>query len=327
MTEFVFGSVDGLGKSAGKYAVLTMEIPWNLVKDRIGGTPASVTMVTGLENEYLDHLVNELPRIDTVFGIGGGVAVDAAKYIAWKRQCSLILVPTIVSVDAYVSPEIAVRYSGVVKYVAKLSPNKIIIDYKAIQSAPKNLNTAGAGDIYSITTALFDWKLAHEKTGESYDENIAAEAQRARDKLVANADEIKNVTEKGIRVLVELHKEENRLQTLAGKSRPEEGSEHTFFYTIEHLTRRNFVHGQAVATGIFVSSHYQRNDEDKVGRAMSSMGLVFRPREYGVRREEFVDTLLKMKSYSEKATLPFSILNLVEITRRDAETFWQELSP
>jgi glycerol dehydrogenase-like iron-containing ADH family enzyme len=114
---------------------------------------------------------------------------------------------------------------------------------------------------------------------------------------------------------------------LAGKSRPEEGSEHTFFYTIEHLTRRNFVHGQAVATGIFVSSHYQRNDEDKVGRAMSSMGLVFRPREYGVRREEFVDTLLKMKSYSEKATLPFSILNLVEITRRDAETFWQELSP
>ena len=320
------GSVDGLGSYAGKYAALTMEIPWSLVKDRIGGTPASVTMVTGLENEYLDQLVDQLPSVDTVFGVGGGVAIDAAKYVAWKRQCPLILVPTIVSVDAYVSPEIAVRYNGVVKYVAKLNPDKIIIDYKAIQSAPKNLNTAGAGDIYSITTALFDWKLAHEKTGESYDERIAAEAQKARDRLVANADEIKNVTEKGIRVLVELHKEENRLQTLAGKSRPEEGSEHTFFYTIEHLTRRSFVHGQSVATGVFISSHYQRNDEDKVAHAMDSMGLVFRPREYGVSREEFIETLLSMKSYSEKATLPYSILDLVEITRADAETFWKKLS-
>ena len=326
MSEFVFGSVDGLGDSAGKYAVLTMEVPWNLVKDRMGGTPASITMVTGLESEYLDRLAHDLPSVDTVFGIGGGVAVDAAKYIAWKRRCSLMLVPTVVSVDAYVSPEIAVRYSGVVKYVAKLTPDKIIIDYKAIQSAPKNLNTAGAGDIYSITTALFDWRLAHEKTGESYDANIAAEAQKARDKLVANAGEIRNVTEKGIRVLIELHKEENRLQTLAGKSRPEEGSEHTFFYTIEHLTRRNFVHGQAVATGIFISSHYQRDDEDTAAQAMDSMGLVFRPREYGVSREEFIETLLRMKSYSEKAPLPFSILNLVEVTREDAQTLWQKVS-
>ena len=63
MTEYVYGSIDGIGSSLGTYAVMTMDVPWNLVKDRIGGTPASVTMVTGLEHDYLDRLVKEHLRL------------------------------------------------------------------------------------------------------------------------------------------------------------------------------------------------------------------------------------------------------------------------
>ncbi len=326
MTEFVYGRVDGLCESVKKYAVMTMDIPWSLVKDRIGGTPTSITMVRGLEHKYLDELVRELPIVDMVVGIGGGVAVDAAKYFAWKRQCSLALVPTIVSVDAYVSPEVAVRDSGVVHYIGKVSPEKIVIDYRAIQSAPRHLNTSGAGDIYSSRTALFDWKLAHEKTGESYDENIAAAARRVLDTLVANASEIKNVTEKGIRTLVELHSEESRLQIQAGKSRPEEGSEHAFFYTLENLTNRSFIHGQVVGTGIYISSHLQTHDEDEAAQVMDSMGLLFRPKDYGISREEFINTILGMRDYSRKGKLPFSILDAADISPQRAARLWDKLS-
>jgi hypothetical protein len=45
LTEFVYGKIDHLGSGIGKYAVMTQEIPWSLVRERIGGTPASVVMV------------------------------------------------------------------------------------------------------------------------------------------------------------------------------------------------------------------------------------------------------------------------------------------
>ena len=88
------------------------------------------------------------------------------------------------TVNAYPTPATAVRENGAVHYLGKVVLKKVVIDYKAIQSAPKWLNTAGTGDIYSCRIALFDWKLSHEKTGESYDEKIAAGSQRILDTLV-----------------------------------------------------------------------------------------------------------------------------------------------
>ena len=326
MTEFIYGTVDGVGKGLSKYAVLTMEVPWNLVRQRIGGTPTSVTFVSSLEEAYLDELVRNIPAVDTSVGIGGGVAIDAAKYLAWKRQIPLVLVPTITSVDAYISPEIAVRRQGFVNYLGKVSPTKTIFDLRAIQSAPKRLNTAGAGDIYSCRTAIFDWKLSHEKTGEPYDPEIASKSRQIVEKLVANSDDIKNVTEKGIRTLVQLYLEVHRLIALAGNSRPEEGTEHTFFYALERLTGRAFVHGQTVGTGIFVVSHLQSNEGETVAKDMDKMGLMFRPKDYDLSKEEFIKAVLEMKPYSKSFKLPFSILDVAEISARDAEGLWNQLS-
>ena len=300
MTEFVFGSVDILKSSIDEYAVMTQEIPWNLIKDRIG-TPRSVVMVRNLEHGYLDDLVRNAPPVSTVIGVGGGVSIDAAKYLAWKRQCSLILVPTIISADAYVSHQIAVRDNGVVNYIGYVTPAQIVIDYKSIRSAPRRLNTAGAGDLYCCRTALFDWKLSHERTDESYDEKIVASTCEALDTLVANAGEIKAVTEKGIHTLVDLHREMVRLADLAGKARPNEGSEHVFFYALEEVLERSFVHGETVGTGIYISSHFQSQSEDEVAEVMDRLGLMFRPRDYGISKEQFVAAVLRMKGYSENS--------------------------
>ena len=40
------GSTKGIGQEIGKFAVVTMEIPWNLTKTVIGGTPEQVLFVT-----------------------------------------------------------------------------------------------------------------------------------------------------------------------------------------------------------------------------------------------------------------------------------------
>lgn len=324
-TSVVYGKVDGLGETFGRYAVMTMEVPWGLVKNRIGGKPVHVEMTQGLESEYLDSLVKQLPQVDTVVGIGGGVAVDTAKYFSWKRGCKAVFIPTIVSVNAYATPAAAVRFNGKVNYLGNVIPERIIIDYPAIQSAPKRLNTAGTGDIYSCRTALFDWWLAHEKTGEAYDEKIAGESRRILSTLVGNAAEIKNVSEKGIKTLVQLHIDTNTVQLKAGNPRPEEGSEHLFFYTLEELTGRAFLHGEVVGTGIYILTHFQNNEEGVVDREMDSMGLMFRPKDYGITHDEFVGTVLQMKRYSTEAKSMFTIVNVVDITKDDAEMLWKKL--
>jgi glycerol-1-phosphate dehydrogenase [NAD(P)+] len=327
LTEITFGKIDGVGDSLGRFGVMSQEIPWDLTRDRIGGTPPQfVTMVTGLEEEYLESLIADLPQVETVLGIGGGVSVDAAKYFAWRRHCSAIFVPTILSVNAYATPGAGVRRNGIVNYLGNTIPDRIIIDYRSIQSAPKRLNTAGVGDIYSCRTALFDWKLSHEKTGESYDEEIAAWSRRIIDKLVSNAGDIKNVTEKGIKALVDLHMETNRVQQAAGKPRPEEGSEHIYFYALEDQTKRSYVHGEVVGTGIYVLTAFQSSEEEKVAAEMEDMGLMYRPSDHGTSSEEFLSAVLGMKTYSERAKLPFTVVNVVEITRGKAEELWKRLS-
>ena len=296
------------------------------MKSRIGGEPASVRMIESLEHDYLDRLVAELPRVDSIVGIGGGMANDAAKYFSWKRGCSLILVPTIISVNAYATPAAAVRENGVVHYIGKAAPNKVVIDYKAIQSAPKRLNTAGIGDIYSCRTALFDWKLSNERTGESYDVKVVKATEQILDTLISNADEVRNVSEKGIQTLVELHAETNRVQVLAGSPRPEEGSEHIFFYALEELMRRGFVHGEVVGTGIYIVTHYQTAEEDIVLAVMDRLGLMFRPRDYGISHDDFVRTVLHMKEYSRQNKTPYSVLDTIDIARQDVEKLWDKLS-
>jgi len=326
MTSVLYGKVDGQGETFGNFAVMTMDVPWNLVKDRLGGKPAKVVMTEGLEVEYLDRLVKELPKVDTVVGIGGGQAIDTAKYFAWKRGCKAVFIPTIVSVNAYATPAAAVRFDGKVNYLGNVIADKIIIDYPAIQSAPKRLNTAGTGDIYSCRTALFDWRLAHEKIDEFYDDKIAGESRRILSTLVGNADEIKNVTDRGIKTLVQLHIDTNTVQLEAKTPRPEEGSEHLFFYTLEELTKRPFVHGEVVGTGIYILTHFQNKEEAVVEREMDAMGLLFRPKEYGITHDEFVDTVLQMKRYSREAKSMFTIVDVVDITRDDAEMLWKKLA-
>ena len=102
--RFGSGSIKGIGKEIGKFVVITMEVPWKLVKNDIGGQPEGVIFIDTVDQDALNKLLLTIPDIDSVVGIGGGMAVDAAKYFSWKRNVRLISIPTIVSVDAFLTP-------------------------------------------------------------------------------------------------------------------------------------------------------------------------------------------------------------------------------
>jgi len=293
--------------------VVTMDIPWSVAKQRLGIEEARLLMVESMEREMVESVERGLAPSHTIIGLGGGTALDMAKYVAWKRRARLILVPSIMSVDACVTRAIAIREGRRVRYVGDVRPEVVVVDYDLIRTAPAHLNRAGAGDILSIHTALFDWELAHTRQDERYDRAIAESARGVLQKLIDGWREVRDVSDEGIRLLAELFAEVNELCFRFGNSRPEEGSEHFWAYNVEYLTGKQFIHGELVSLGIVLMAELQNNSADIVQQFLDRAEVRYRPDDLRLSKEEIAHSLLSLKDYVRNEQHPFSIIDAVTI--------------
>ncbi len=312
--EVQFGAqlIESLTFEPRRTVFATMELPWKLASPRLNSPPRNVTFVKSMERAHLDHVVEDLPEFDTAVGIGGGSCMDFAKYLAWKRGSRLILIPSIVSVDACVTHVIAVREENRVRNVGHVRAETLLVDFTLISAAPVRLNRAGAADILSIHTASFDWLMGHKKTAEKYDASIAARCTEAVRELERYASEICAVSHVGIRKLVELFEVENDLCLEMGNYRPEEGSEHFFAYNAEHVTRKHFIHGELVALGILLMSRLQENKPDWVAALLRKLGVLYLPADIELGAYDLRETLKTLRQYCEAEDLPYTVIDETE---------------
>ncbi|KXA89581.1 hypothetical protein AKJ57_05145 [candidate division MSBL1 archaeon SCGC-AAA259A05] len=291
------------------FLVTTTEVPWNIVKKRVQNEPKKKVFVKSMERAKVENLTKNLPDIDTVIGIGGGLAIDMGKFVAWKKDTRLVTIPTVISADAMVTPAIAIRDDWNVRYIGYKTADKVFVDFDIIQEAPEAYNRGGAEDILSSYTALYDWKLASDRGYETYHENIAKKGEECLEKLEKNATEIKKVSEKGIKTLIDLYMKELDLCKAFGNSRPEEGSEHFFAYNLEYLTKRPYRHGPLVGLGIYLMAKLQNERQEKIVDLMDKIDLNYHPMEIDVARSEVRATLSTLEWYVEKERLPYTIIN------------------
>ena len=291
------------------YALITMAELWELVKDRFTRPPNTVLFVRELDWYNLEAMEQALPQVSLVVGLGGGVAQDAAKYIGWRRHLPVDEFVSITSVDASVTKSIAARAGGNVTYIGYVVPRNVYIDYRLIQSAPARLNRSGVGDILCSHVALCDWELAHAHKDEAYDPDAVQAMRNWLGRIESGAEDIRKVTERGVRLVMEAFSEISIICRRFGSSRPQEGSDHTFAYNAEFQTGKQFLHGELVALGAWVMANFQDNQPEYLSRIYAQTGILWQPAEIGLTKEEFIRTLQTLNEYQKNFGRRYSILD------------------
>ncbi len=288
--------------------VCTMEEPWELVQGVIRVTPLQLHYISEMGIGYLRAL-SLPPGTRRIVGIGGGSSIDAAKYLGWAYELPVTAIPTIASVDAMVTPAIAVRTHSIVKYIGSCAPKEVIVSDPIVRAAPARLNRAGISDVLSCHTAQFDWRLAEEQEQDVRDERVSRIAKEVMECCSAQAGEIREVSPVGIRAMIEGFCAINDLTLSWGSARMEEGSEHFFAYNVERITRRHFVHGELVALGILVMSLHQDNAPETIKQTLDQAGVEYRPEAIGLEHHEFRKALETLGDFVRDARLWYSAID------------------
>lgn len=294
------------------YLVVTMADLWPLFSQQLTEGLGAVHLVNTIEERDLAATATDLPLVESVVGLGGGRAVDVAKYIAWRRRLPLFQVPTSMSVNAPFAHRAALRANGVINYRCWAVPEVVYVDFDVIRSAPTQLNWSGIGDILCYHTAHWDWQLA-DKAGKTerqwpYDDGLVTEARTVLENVLDALDDIHDLNDHGIRVLMEALRWGGAAFANAGwNPRHIEGSEHHFFYALEHLTKRPFLHGQPVGLGVLLMSALQDNEFMRMKTAADRVGLRYRPEDMGVTWDDVTTALHNMPAYIKKAGLWYTV--------------------
>ncbi len=320
VTVFGRGLVEELPNFVHRpYLVVTMEDLWPRFAPLLEEGLAGVHLVKTLDLAELERLVEELPACRSIVGLGGGQAIDVAKFFAWSRRLPLFQVPTSMTVNAPFGHRSGLRTEGKVRYLGWAVPEAVYVDFGVIQSAPAPINRAGIGDILCYHTAHFDWKLVSDlgraEAKWPYDEELVAQARLRLESLLDNLDEIHDVTEQGIRTLMLGHRWGGTTFHDSGwNPRHIEGMEHFFYYNLERLTGRHYIHGQPVGLGIVFGSALQENAPQEMLAALRRAGVDIRPEAMGVTWDNAAEAMRTLPEYVRDAGLWYTAVDVKPIT-------------
>jgi len=306
----------------GSYTAVVGDPPWHAIAGKLP-PPVRVIMAGAMDIDSLTRMAIEADQGETVVGIGGGSALDTAKFLAWRQGKPLVQVPSITSVDAGFTDTIGVRIDQRVRYVGKITPQLVVLDLPLIRSAPLRLNRAGIGDILSCHTGLFDWRLAADAgQGHPWNSDLAALGLSLLSEMEAAIEEIQAVSDDGVRFLARAYRHIGAACAFAGHSRFEEGSEHFWAYAYEAATGAHQIHGELIACGVVALSVIQGNDPAWAAALVSRSGARAHPADLGISRDEFRAALLGLSAYARAENLDFSIADLRRISEVDVASAW-----
>jgi glycerol-1-phosphate dehydrogenase [NAD(P)+] len=163
----------------------------------------------------------------------------------------------------------------------------VVVDLDRVRCAPDPLASAGIGDVVSNLSAVADWELAADDTGELVDGLAAAMARSAAHAVVhqpghARSDEF-------LTVLAEALVLSGLAMAVAGSSRPCSGGDHEIMHAVDQLYPGTGSHGELAGAGALFCA-YLREDPDQaelISACLARHGLPRTPADLGLSPAEF----------------------------------------
>ncbi len=206
----------------------------------------------------IDKVTENLLDADLILGIGSGVIQDLCKYVSHFQKVPYMVVATAPSMDGYASTGAAMITGGMkVTYSAGL-PVALVADTEVLKNAPMDMLKAGYGDVIGKFSALNDWELSREVTGEYFCQYIYDLTYEQIETTLKLADGILERNEDSVKALMDALVIIGIMMSFAGSSRPASGSEHhlSHFFEITGIVENKpyFPHGIDVAYSTVITA-------------------------------------------------------------------------
>jgi glycerol-1-phosphate dehydrogenase [NAD(P)+] len=309
-------------KESRPTALLTGKRSWDIATQTLDLPLVVQAEPQNAQRSFMDMLAESLPpQVEVVYGVGGGLAADVAKYVGWKRQLPVTIIPTALSVDGFFTALVAVREDGSVFYETTGPANRVIVDWDIVSSAPPHLRGTGIAEILSIVTGLLDWRYAAERNQNTEQERFQPWAAGLAAGIAQQAFKISRGVGEGrvesLRNLLDLICIEVQLTNQLGHNRPQEGSEQYFAYAIEPKVARNrgIPYADLIGPGIMIAAALHGQDVAPIRETLLSAGI----RLGQLRPDDIRDTLKMLPEYVRQHELPYSILHDLDLSSERAQ--------
>lgn len=217
--------------------------------------------------------------VRAVIGIGGGKALDVAKYVAFLARLPYVAIPTSLSNDGFCSPGVSLQVEGLKRSLPAAMPYGVVVDLEICLNAPESLWYSGVGDLAAKLTAVRDWKLAFHAVGEPVNDFAA---------LLSDATVFQFISrplrdQEGVRLLATSLMLNGIAMEICGSSRPGSGSEHLISHALDRVSVRPRLHGLQVGVATYIVSLLQKGKSDLLRDLFDRSGF------WGaIRRDPFV---------------------------------------
>ena len=216
------------------------------------------------------ELFKKLPAsTDVIVGVGGGKALDVAKYVAFLAGRPFLAVPTSLSNDGFCSPQSSLAIDGRRRSMPSAVPFGVVIDTAVCFDAPQILWLSGIGDLVSKFTAVADWKLAFHAQGVPVDDFAALLSDASVHQFLSHSmHDLEGMRLLGAALLLN-----GVAMSICGSSRPASGSEHLISHALDRLSAAPHLHGLQVGVATYLVSRLQGGNHGLIARAFERTGF------------------------------------------------------
>lgn len=184
--------------------------------------------------EHVEEIEELISNKDiAVLSVGTGSVNDPCRLATARQNKKLCIFATAPSMDGFASYSSPIVANGFKASFPAKSPEVIIGDTKILANAPKELKSAGFGDMIAKYIGLVDWKISHILTGELYCEKVANLTRSAVDELLNMADKVTVNDEYTAGKIFEALLKTGVGMSFMKNSRPASGAEHIVSHLIE----------------------------------------------------------------------------------------------